>query len=59
MFDLNFKGHGYVNAETLKAIVEKMGEMIAEELHARDAEIRKLRADLDTERRLRLAMKNR
>lgn len=59
MFDLKVRGSGYVTAETMQQLVERMGEIIADELQKRDAEIRKLQSELETERRLRLGMKPR
>ena len=59
MFDLKIQGDGYVSCRTLEDIINSMGDIITDELAKRDAEIRKLRSDLESERRLRLGMNRR
>jgi hypothetical protein len=59
MFKINFRGDEYVTSKTLQQLVDGMGKIIGDELRARDAEIKKLRDDFDTDRRLRLGMKYR
>ena len=61
LFDVTISGgaEGYVTGVQLKLVLDRMGEILSEELESRDAEIRRLRSELDTERRLRLGMRSR
>lgn len=58
MFEVRARGQGFVTADELVKVIEGIGDIVAEALADRDEKIRKLQADLETERRLRLSMKS-
>lgn len=59
MFNLGFNKDGPVYARELCDVFEELGEILNSEFSKRDAEIRRLRKELDDERRLRIAMSRR
>ncbi|SFP12881.1 hypothetical protein SAMN04488056_12325 [Cohaesibacter marisflavi] len=57
--DLDINHDGFVKLSEMKEILETFSEAVELRVSASDAEIRRLRNELETERRLRFAMARR
>jgi hypothetical protein len=57
MIDIKIRGRGAVTPELLEGLVEAMGAIINERFEEQEAEIKRLRTNLDAERRIRLGMR--